>query len=496
MVKRNPTCNGCEECGDKLSGLNRCCCTHVCHAICLTLQPSVDALCPDSDDCGCNETVFIYALYDPATESFHGNVGCGNVSIPYEIYIRYDKTDGNCYACLVSPCNSGTGSGTGVSGTGSFEVTEQCVQMGKATSNCIGERGTGGELTGGMSFEWELSTANCGDDDCSATYTLTAVCVDRIFPEELTEDYLGYGCKGCKCLCRDLCVTWSYNGPPYSGTGSGTGTGFVSCSMSKKLSYDSLSGGWTAEFIPNERRRLLGDLDNNPIPVVFDMSEPGECRSTINLLLQKNEITGACELLVSSEIGTGSESGTANITETVVALDNCPELEFSLELNEYETLSVKCWECNDCPDYSCLCKCRKLGPSLTAEIVTAPTPNVCFGKGQTGTISLSGPYESPHGCLWWGLGSIDANPMLIVFELNSFGVAQLSVYGCPIPVNGPTMGSELLIGATSGDGNCSVLNFEFEVTWNDVLVDCFSDDGDNYDPPEPYQCPFKVFVTE
>ncbi|QDT76785.1 hypothetical protein Mal35_02060 [Gimesia maris] len=490
MTKRNPICNGCKKCGDKLDGLAGCCCSHVCHAICLTLQPSLDKDCPNTSDCECTDTVHKYVLFDNDSQSFHGTIGCG-IEIPFAIYIEYDRDEESCYACLSSPCNSTVGSGVG---TGS-SVDDICVPMGENNSNCIGNLGTANDLVGGMEFEWELDLSNCGGDECLSSYTLIARCLDRILPEEITEITFGTGCKGCSCLCKDLCITWFYNGPPME-TGTGTGSGFTSCSQKRRVSFDEATQSWHAVFDPNDKNRLISDLANNPIDVILNMSQPGECQTELTLSLVTNSETDQCELLISSNLGSGSNTG-SSLTEKVLSLSNCPQIDAAIELNEYETLLIECWECGNCDEENCQCECRKVPATLHAEIIAEPEPNVCFSNGQTGGWELTGIYEGVEGCLWWGVGTIDAEEMLIVFQLSPDNYGLLSVYGCP--VNALGSGAQLNVPAFPV-GSCYPINFAFSIsTTGDIygngLPNCFADDTD-YDPPEPFMCNFKVIVTE
>lgn len=365
MVKRNPSCDGCVKCGDKLSGTTGCCCTHTCHAICVYLEGG----CDDDGYCSCEEIASTYLLYDQETDSYHGSVSCGDLVVDLEFVIKYCEQEEQCVICLISECAS-TDYGGELDGECNNQISCQPLMAKvEGTEACVGVVDDV-FLEGGLEHEWDVDVSNCGDENCTSMRIKT-VCTPRIFPKEVT-DYDGVGCIGCDCLCRDLCIS-------YFGT---------ECSDGNQVSASD-EGVWEFEV------------------AACDSSQEDQNGRTLRIELQKNETTGLCELLV-----TASQYGEDDI-EQVVSLDDCPEIPLTtIYLNEEQSeyWTFECWKCKGCTNQFCVCECNDaqtqgsgflLPDALHVDYVQFTDPN----GGGSGAITLKfRPNEHRSGpCIWDGI---------------------------------------------------------------------------------------------
>ena len=364
MVKRNPSCDGCVKCGDKLSGTTGCCCTHTCHAICVYLQGG----CDDDGYCSCEEISSTYLLYDEETDSYHGSISCGDLVVDLEFVIKYCKEEEQCVICLISECAS-TDYGGELDGECDNQISCQPLIV-EGTEACVGEVNDV-FLEGGLEHTWDIDVSNCGDENCTSMQ-LKTFCTPRIFPEEVTNDD-GVGCKGCQCLCRDLCIS-------YSGT---------ECSDGNQVSASD-EGVWEFEVS------------------ACDSGQEDQNGRSIRIELQKNETTGLCELLV-----TASQYGEEDI-EQIVALNDCPEIPLTtIYLNEEESefWTFECWKCQGCTAKYCICECDN--PLIAGTGFLIPdvlTIDYSFVYGGTGGGSGTAPLtliQRPNAnrsgpCVWEG----------------------------------------------------------------------------------------------
>lgn len=311
-VKGIPGCGCNGKCGERLSGQNACCCTHICEAICVRIEPA-DGCPEESDGCECTEPVAVYVLYDSETESFHGSIGCGGTSFNFDISISFNTETESCEACLTATC---------------VELDEDdCKDVASQTAVCTGEKDENGDWIGGMDFSWVLSVENCGGPTyCTNSYELIVHCMERIDVESIAVDENGCECTGCKCLCKELCVTYTYD------------DGELSYSAQTRLLFDHGTGSWYAEWL-----------------VYQDALYPEGISIVLEITPHKNEYTGECELLL-----------TVDYEAETIPLTNCPFLDVSVELTN-ATLEIKCYECQGCEPYKCTCNCRELPDSLTAS---------------------------------------------------------------------------------------------------------------------------------
>jgi hypothetical protein len=210
---------------------------------------------------------------------------------------------------------------------------DNCQEAFDGTPSCIGTKDVqNGDLVGGMEFSWPITMENCGDPYCVTTFELSAKCVDRISPEEITETYVDSGCTGCECLCKELCITWMYD------------DGIDTCTKQARSNFDHNSNSWEFAF-----KATAG--------------QPAACTLKISIFLQKNEYTGACEMVVITYVDDSYSE-----TETIIPLEYCPFVNIdSLELNEFETITIVCHECDGCFPEKCACDCYELPDSLTVS---------------------------------------------------------------------------------------------------------------------------------
>lgn len=461
-LKGVPGCGCSKKCGHKTGEI--CCCAFTCAAICVTIEGGCQDEEAGSNVCSCNELSFVYLLYDAATHSYHGTLGCGDISVDLEFKIVYCSETEECYLCLLSDCLSES-AGTGTQGTGSLlpsgsafdgdcDNLVSCKLLSSSNEACIGTKGNDNDLLGGIEHEWEVNIANCGDSDCTG-FKLTTMCTDRIFPKEFTK-VLGTGsgtgttevecgCTDCFCLCKDLCIS-------YFGT---------ECSDGNKVSINS-SGIWTFE--------------------VFGC-DPEENGRTIEIKLNKNESTGKCELVVTTPLaGTGSTE-----QETVIELTNCPDIPLTriyVDEGSDQYFEFECWKCQGCTAQYCVCECDTaiiqgekpgflLPDSLTLEY---EYNNLSFAEsGGTGpqTITLEArPNDHQSGpCRWIGRLTVDCTTSLGSFSGTYVFELELGFFTFTSPRCGWALRIEEPLG---GSGGCpGVALTGIDVTdWDEYTCAC------------------------
>ncbi|QDT23670.1 hypothetical protein [Gimesia chilikensis] len=364
MVKRNPSCDGCEKCGEKLDGMVQCCCTHTCHAICVTLEGG----CEDGGyaDCSCEEPAFTYLEYNQTTKSYKGEIGCGELLIDLEFVIKYCKDSETCVICLISNCLT---SSYNESFDGECDNLVSCKPIPASTESCIGSIDQDGVLVGGIEHEWEVDVSGCGDTNCTS-FVIKTVCTDRIFPEEITETAYEGGCIGCECLCQDLCITYR---------------GHNTCEDGGKIAID----GDTWEF---EVTRC-------------SEADPDQQGRTISIVLQKNVYTEECELLVTTPYV--DSMGVETTKETIVELNECPDIPYTkiwVDETEGDYFEFECWKCGLCPDeLICICECDPDSPDgrgyVVPEILTLDWAGDDGQNSDSGSLSLIRHREL---CYWEG----------------------------------------------------------------------------------------------
>ena len=394
-LKGVPGCGCKEKCGSKTGDI--CCCSHTCGAICVKIIGG----CENESGvgtgfCSCEEPSFTYLEYDPITHSYHGTIGCGDVSIDLEFVVKYcpdypvgtgTETEGTCVLCLLSDClveaetiGTGTVIGTGTGDDlfdGSCTNLVSCKPIANGNVSCIGIRDDENNLDGGIEHEWDVNVSGCGDSNCSA-FTIISKCTPRIFPEELTTTLgtgtgtEGCGCTGCFCTCRDLCISY---------------VGTVPCTSGARVPFEN--NGWEFE---------LSSVEG------CDEDEVGR---SISIILRANEETGVCELFITTSLAVGTGTAPDTTLETIITLNDCPDIPFTKifvdeDANEYFTF--ECWKCGACPEeLICVCECdpdsedgRGFDIGRTLSLDWEATNNSGTGSG---TISLERFEEE---CRWEG----------------------------------------------------------------------------------------------
>lgn len=403
----------CCKCGKRLFGSKSCCCSHTCRALCVKFNLED---CPFYTDCDCTEPNEIYVLYDDQTESYSGNISCGSTAVDFSIQVRKDELLG-CVACLTSSCLN--------------LYNESCIEAVTGTASCIGSRDEDeATLSGGMEFKWVVTVEDCGDYDCDVNYVLEAKCVDRIFPEEATSSDYECGCTNCFCLCRELCINWVYD------------DAIDLCDKQRKAEFEPSLPGWTFEFEPDSVN-----------------GEGEECRININIVLQKNETTGFCELAIKRKPDTVDE------TTTLLGLGDCPFVSVeNLQIAEFETISIKCDDCTLCGDPVCKCLCDLNNPS-GAFFVPPETLTLDYnfdyvgadGNDAVGTIQLI--QDKRKGCEWSGqVVQYCEDPNTLVRRLESWGFNLFLSQGNTAPLCGWNLTIEQAVTVNPPDPGLPLLN--------------------------------------
>jgi hypothetical protein len=358
----------CCKCGDKLTGNKTCCCTHICHSICVTLEGGCEDPETGPDACSCLEPSFTYLEYSPETGSYAGEIGCGDILIDLEFVIKYCEESGECVICLVSDCLSNP---YGEDFDGECDNAISCKPFGKANQNCIGLKSEEleGVLEGGIEHEWAIDVSNCGDSNCTS-YKIRTLCTPRVIPKEVTIDETGCGCTGCSCTCSDLCI--GYRGPN-------------TCEAGARVRIDQ--NVWYFE--------------------VGECGSPGQTGRSINVTLEKDDYTGACILRAVTQLIT-SEGSSENIT--IIDLTDCPDIPYTKiivdetsEPNAY--FEFECWKCGLCPDeLICTCQCDPASPSNRGYVL--PDTLNLFWTAYDGIGSDSGhivlKLRQESFCIWDG----------------------------------------------------------------------------------------------
>jgi len=277
---------GCKKCEEKLPTETSSCCKCVCDTLCVTIS------IPYDDDCDCNE-VNVEFPYDTYTDSWHGTIVCGGLSVDLDFEIK--KCNDKCYICLTSDC-LGMPYGT---------CPDDCVEFTPSSNNC---RGTfdGIVRTAGLPATWnDLDFSGCGDTYCG-TGSISVVCADRVLLQNI--------CDGCDCVDRCLCA--SLTKWPYDNSQPGCDEDAVVC-------FDESINGWDITF----------DCSGTSIRVV--------------VTIEKDEY-GDCILVTKSDVL--SPGGSLDVVDQRTL--ECPNFSFEIDVEDYAddiiTIGLRSLVCGTC----------------------------------------------------------------------------------------------------------------------------------------------------
>lgn len=367
----------CGKCGDKLSGSQTCCCTFTCHGICAVLEGGCEDDYEGPNACSCLEPAFTYLEFNTTSQTYVGELNCGDVSIDVEFSVRWCPDTQECMLCLNSDCLSAS---YGQLFDAACDNATSCYPIGASTINCIGEMQDDWTLLGGIEHIWEVDVRGCGDPNCTA-YQIRTKCVGRIHPKPMTALENECGCEGCFCMCQEMCISYR---------------GHNTCEDGARVPYDSLRGGWAMEVTE------------------CDEADPDQQGRAIEIILEKNQYTGGCQLRVTTP-EVVDEMGTEETKVTIVDLTSCPDVPTTriyVDTVQEDYFEFTCWKCGLCPDeLICTCKCNAgtgdtrgyvVPRTLTLDwsgstLIGTPSGDVTISD--SGSVTLVRDREA---CLWLG----------------------------------------------------------------------------------------------
>lgn len=370
MTRSKSTCGGCccNGCEVHLPEDVRCCCHCVCDALCVTLSIPFDT------DCLCTPTSPITTVtqrfnYDCLTNSWHGVVDCGSLSIDLDFSVKRceDPNDNvaKCYVCMKSTCLSKTGA-----------CPTDCDEIGSAGRDfCRGMYINDIERTGGFEATFEnidFSDCDIGGPsgiDCLGVPgggTISITCIDRLFPS-CFKNCDSVVCDGCTCIPLCVCVDYSDDDCAKN----------PDCDdeLSRRTCWDDVTKSWSIIIDCGNGGSGVGDVD-------------------FQFTLQKNEDSGLCEIFVTST-ALGISESTPQPGESVEAnpqLINCDNFnpawsyDFSGRNISVHLIDKPCGDCH--PAFGCCLnlpapRTDPFPPILDVEIeITGAHECTCAGSAE------------------------------------------------------------------------------------------------------------------